>query len=57
MAPPDWWASTKNIEWATWPVSRQNMAYSDQPVAAMMPRDTRVSMVEVPCRALRTAAL
>ena len=32
-------------------MSRQNIAYSDQPVAATMPIDTSVSMVEVPWRA------
>ena len=38
-------------------VSRQNMAYTDQPVAATMPSETRVSMVDVRCRALRIAAV
>ena len=49
--------STKRIERGAWLVSRQNMAYSDQPVAATMPRETRVSMEDVRWRALRTAAL
>ena len=33
-----------------------NIEYTDQPHAAVMPRETRVSMDAAPCRALRTAA-
>ena len=38
------------------PAVPRNSAYSDQPKAASVPSDTRVSMVAAPCRALVQAA-
>src|SRR5215216_7953824 len=38
------------------PAVPQNRAYSDQPIAANVPRETRVSIVDVPCRRLTHAA-
>lgn len=39
------------------PASPKNSAHSDQPSAASVPTDTRVSMVAAPCRRLVQAAL
>ncbi len=39
------------------PASPKNSAHSDQPNAASVPTETRVSMVAAPCRALVNAAL
>ena len=53
MAPPAWWVMTNNSDRAARLVSRQNIAYNDQPVAAAIPIDTSVSIVDTPCRAPR----
>ncbi len=56
MPPPEACSSSYIAVWWTVPRSRTNIAYTDHPQAAMMPRDTSVSIEDEPCRAFFSAA-
>ena len=56
MPPPEAWISSYHALWWTVPLSRANIAYTDHPQAATMPRDTSVSIEDEPCLAFFSAA-
>jgi hypothetical protein len=56
MPPPEACSSRYQALTPAWPWSSTNIAYSDQPHAAVMPSDTSVSIDTEPCRAPRSAA-
>ena len=56
MPPPEACSSICPTLIRAWPRSRTNIAYTDQPHAAVMPSDTSVSIEAEACRALRSAA-
>ena len=56
MPPPEACSSRYQALTRAWPRSSTNIAYTDQPHAAVMPSDTSVSIETEPCRAFRSAA-
>ena len=56
MPPPEACSSRYQALSRAWLRSRTNIAYTDQPHAAVIPSDTSVSIETEPCRALRSAA-
>ena len=56
MPPPEACTSSYQPLTAACPRSSTNIAYTDQPQAAITPSDTSVSIETVPCQALRNAA-
>ena len=56
MPPPEACSSRYGALIPAWFRSRTNIAYTDQPHAAVIPSDTSVSIETDPCRALRSAA-
>ena len=56
MPPPEACSSICATLIPAWSWSSTNIAYTDQAQAAVMPSDTSVSIVAVPCRAFRSAA-
>jgi hypothetical protein len=56
MPPPEACTSSYQPLTAACPRSSTNIAYTDQPHAAITPSDTSVSIETVPCQALRNAA-
>ena len=56
MPPPEACSSRYQALTPAWPRSSTNIAYTDQPHAAVIPSDTSVSIETEPCRAFRSAA-
>src|ERR1700727_3352525 len=55
MPPPEAWVSTCQVVCPRPPRSSANIAYTDQPQAATMPRETSVSIEDEPCLAFFSA--